>query len=203
MKKVPWNPYKVCWTLETRDITVIVAHIWHIPRSEGNLGCTSWTSILFGTGYLALLPCVSGCPASELLEIILCQAPISSPIHWNYRHELWHLYSHGLWETELSSLTLRPLSHPLNHSSALPDATSSESLVSVSETRVAMTLNLGCYTVSLLGACSMQGHINFQAPKSFQIPLRTHIVLAIFIWRTETNSCVYKILEQMISFPSV
>lgn len=138
-----------------------------------------------------MLPCVSGWSASELLEIILYQAPILSPIHWDDRYELWHLFLCGLWETELRSLTLRPLNHLLNPSSVLPEATSSESLVSVSETLIAMTLTLGCYTSACWESSLFNaGSHKLSGSKIFQISLNAHILLVIFIWRTETNSHV-------------
>lgn len=56
---------------ESRDSTIIVTHIRYIQGSEDNLGCASPTSILLGTGHLALHLYVSGWLFSELLEIKL------------------------------------------------------------------------------------------------------------------------------------
>lgn len=171
---------------------MLVTHTGHRQSSEDNLECESSISILFGT----FAVCQAGRPVSFwrsfCFKLQFCHE------YAGITDMLWHLFLGGLWEIELNFLTFVkqkpwPLSHLLNPSSVLPEATSSGSRVSVSESLVAASLNLGYYTVSFLGgtpACSLQGHVNFQAPKSFQISLYTHILLAIFIWRIEINSYV-------------
>lgn len=156
-RKVPWNLYKLRWTLEEyRDSTVIVTHDMAYTELGGQpwvcvlIFCLAWDRVFC---FSSLCVRLSGEWASRDHSVSGSNFVINTLGLQICTMACLSIWLMGNWIQILNICEGKALAFEASPQpfSVLPEATSSGSLVSMSESVVATSMNLGCYPVSLLG----------------------------------------------------